>query len=99
MSVPVNAGIDIKSLYGAAHFGMIFYRRGGFYHGWGFGYQIPVYSKADISSSFTGDSFIDGAIRSTGSYQEVESELERLGEKAGKLGLPYLQLLEIGYLF
>ncbi|SMF03255.1 hypothetical protein [Pseudobacteriovorax antillogorgiicola] len=97
--VPIDAAIDIKSLYTAIHFGMVFYRRGGFYNGFGFGYQIPFYSQADIDASFTGDGVIDDAIRSTSSYQEVENDLEELGVKAGKYGLPYLQIIELGYRF
>lgn len=99
ISVPTSARIDIRSLYTAVHGGMVFYRKQGFYTGFSFGYQIPFYSWADVDSSITGDEIIDAALKSTAAYQELEGELETLGRRAGKFGLPYIQILELGYHF
>mgnify|MGYP003683359301 CR=1 FL=1 len=99
VSVPTSANINIMTLYSAIHLGMIYYQKNGFHSGFGFGYQVPFHSDADVNSSITGDDLIDESIRATAAYQDLESELEKLGRKAGKFGLPYIQLFEVGYRF
>ncbi len=97
--IDVQADLNIYSIYLNPKVGFTWYHRQGWFTGFGFGYNIPIYSQAGFSGTFTEDKFINQALVQTEGYSSFKSEIERLGTKAGKLGLPYLQILEIGYLF
>lgn len=101
LSYPIDVRADLKiySVYLNPKLGFTWFHKGGLFTGFSFGYNLPVYSQASFQGTFIEDDYINQAVTDTESYAGLKSDIEFLGTKAGKLGLPYLQLFELGYIF
>ena len=99
LEVDVDASMDVLSFYYTPHVGLVWYKRNGFHSGLSFGYLIPATANASLDARFSDDRFLDQSIKSTAAYQNLASDVEGLGRRAGKIGLPFLNLIELGYLF
>ena len=94
LDLELDVSTKIQALYITPHGGLA-WDKGKWRIGFSVGYLIPIYSQGDIGIQLTGDSTIDSAVKNTASYREIETDLEKLGAKAGRLGLPVLHILEV----
>jgi hypothetical protein len=99
IDIEIDAAMQVLSAYYTPHLGFVWYQRSGFHAGFSFGYVIPFYSDAAMDTQITNDSFVDDSVQSTENYQALKEDVETLGRKAGRQGLPFVQLIEMGYLF
>lgn len=94
-----QAKMQIQALYWSPQFGVASQWRNGGYYQFSLGLQIPFYAQAHFESAFTDDPLIDEAVKSTQSYRDFESDLQRIGTRIGKLALPIIKIFEFGISF
>lgn len=99
LKIASEASIVVRSLYWTPQIGLSHRGKSGLIYNFVTGIQIPFAASARFSAKFTDDAFIDESIKSTDDYQSLKRDIERLGEKYGKLALPVLKLFELGISF
>lgn len=93
-SIPVTLKVDIKSTYTIPHIGWMWgVKDGGFFYSMELGMQSP----SGVKTTLTTDA--DPLIKATQDYQDLEKEVTDTGDKIGKVGLPFLTLVKMGWLF
>jgi len=97
--VPVDAKLSITTIVTMAQIGLMWQNSRHLFWGFSVGLQVPLYSDSRLKTSVTDDPFINEIIQSVGDYQEIQRDVEKASEKAGKISLPVLQILELGYFF
>lgn len=95
----VKGEMRIHSIYYTPKVGMIKHFNSGLSLSWGFGFMVPAYVRSQFDASITGDELIDDLIRELEAYKENKRDLERIGKRIGQVGLPVIDLIEIGYRF
>ena len=90
----VTATGEVKSNYVTPHLGWMWgHDDGGFFATFELGYQSPSNVKVSVTSD------APSAAQALPEYQELEDDAQSDAEKYGKMSLPYLALLKIGWLF
>lgn len=85
---------EVKSNYLTPHLGWIWGQAGsGVFASFAIGYQSP----SNVTTAFSSDA--SAAQQLTTEYQDLQTKVRDNAEKLGKMGLPYLGLFKIGYLF
>jgi hypothetical protein len=100
-TVNVTADGTINAAYVTPQFGWMWVFSGGFTLGFDFGILVPISPRTQIdlvADSALGNTAID-IVRSTASYQELESRVDDVGNRVGKLNLPYVTVLKLGWMF
>lgn len=93
-TIPVTLKVNIKSSYMIPHIGWMWgIKDGGFFFSTELGMQSPSGVKTDLETD------ADAAIKATADYQDLEKEVTDMGDKIGKIGLPFLTLVKMGWLF
>lgn len=90
----VTGTAKVKADYLTPHIGWMWgMEGGGFFGGFEIGYQSPMNAKVEYNDNApAGATLIPD-------YNKFRKDVQDEGEKYGKLGLPYLALLKIGWLF
>lgn len=90
----VTAVGEVKSNYITPHVGWMWgLHNAGFFFSFEVGYQSPFDVKIDLSSD------APALAQQTPDYQRLERQVRDDAEKYGKMGLPYVALLKLGWLF
>lgn len=94
VSVPATVGMDIDTTYIAPQLGWRWEWESGFVVGIDFGWQFVTTSGSTLTTNIT-----DPTITSLPDYQKIVSDVNDVGNKIGKQGLPNITLLQFGYMF
>ena len=93
-AVSVDAKVEVKSNYITPHLGWMWgMSDGGFFASMELGYQSPSSVKTDFTNN------APTAVQSTQEYLDLEKEVKDECDKFGKIGLPHVVLLKLGWLF
>jgi hypothetical protein len=95
--LPIHARAKIAAIFISPKIGFNWRTSRRISMGFGFGYQIPITSKGSFDANYQEDPFINDAIKSTQSYRNMKHEAGELATKAGKLGLPVIEVFNINY--
>jgi hypothetical protein len=95
----LTGSYDITSTYLFAGVGWLWRLTQNFVLGTGFGLHLPIASSAEFDATLADSEVLNEAVKKTNAYKEFESATEDAGKAAGRLALPKLELLRIGYLF
>jgi hypothetical protein len=92
---------NVGSPYLTPHFGWFWIFGSGFSLGLEAGYQFPLGAKTtiDITSSDPNVNSYITQIQATSQYKQAEADVQQIGDKFGKLPLPYFTALRIGWMF
>lgn len=90
----VTVKVDIKSMYLTPHVGWMWgIADGGLFASMEFGYQVPMSSSTDFSTT------APTAVQSTAEYIKLDADVRDAGNKIGKTSIPFLTLIKLGWLF
>jgi hypothetical protein len=89
----VNAEAEVKAAYVSPQIGWLAMWDSGFT----LGFQIGAVIPSGTTTEFTTDA--PALAQATTEYQQLEADVKDEGDKYGKMTLPYLTLLRIGWLF
>ncbi len=90
----VTGTAKVKADYLTPHVGWMWgMEGGGFFGGFEIGYQSPMNAKVEYNDNAPAGATLFSE------YNEFRKDVQDQGEKYGKMGLPYLALLKIGWLF
>lgn len=99
----VNTSVtaDIVSAYLTPHLGWLWIWKSGFTVGFDFGVQLPINPNTQISIATNNNIANIGLdlIEHTQQYQDLQSKVQNDGDKLGKLPLPYMTVLRLGWMF
>lgn len=90
---PVTLTADVSSLILTPHLGWRWGGTTGIFIGMEFGWQLSLSNTVKLSTDPASVSSSDPE------FQELERQVNDQADKLGKSGLPYIALLQIGYLF
>jgi hypothetical protein len=101
VSIPVRASLKVGSPYLTPHLGWIWELRTGLTLGVELGWQIPVGANPELTLAID-DPTLEGyleQVQQTAAYQKLRQDIESVAERLGKVGLPYVTALRIGWAF
>jgi hypothetical protein len=89
----VKAEATVKASYLKPQFGWIWQYDSGFSIGMEFGYLSPSGSTTDFTSN------APAPAQATPEYANLEKDVKDNGDKFGKMGLPFVSLIRLGWMF
>lgn len=92
-STNVVLDLDITSTYMVPHIGWLSVYSFGLTFGFDVGMIVPSGVKSKLSSN------APTIVKSTSDYQKMEDDILASGDKLGKVSIPYMTLLKVGWLF
>jgi hypothetical protein len=102
-SIDTSIKMSVVSPYITPHMGWLWVFQSGFVLGLDFGWQFPLSSKTELeASATTSNALANNAIelvQQTQQYQALENDVKDIGNKIGKISLPYFTVLRIGWFF
>jgi hypothetical protein len=99
--VPTTVKAAIKSGYFTPAIGWFRVAESGFIWGFDLGIQIPLKPNTQIEVSID-DPTLQAAltqVQATAAFQKLERNVEAAGDKLGKIKLPYITVLRLGWMF
>lgn len=100
LKVPTTLRLEIESNYLTPQIGWYARWDCGFTLGFDFGYQMPSGAKSKLQTSFENVSTAsEASVRNSDEYKKNKKDVEDAAETIGKMGIPYITLLRLGWLF
>ncbi len=101
-SVNLEATDEIKTTYISPHLGWRWVTNVGFFYGMEFGWQFAMSSTATVTTNQ--DSLFEDLVRPNDAsayetYRNLKADIEDKSNKIGKIGLPHVSLIQIGWYF
>ena len=100
-SLNTNVALKLTSFYLTPHLGWEWVTSGGFAFGLDFGWQFPFApsTTVTVTSDQTLTQSVLNLIEQTAEYQSLNSNVSDAGDKIGKISIPYITVLRLGYFF
>jgi hypothetical protein len=100
-NIDTSVTAQITSAYLTPHLGWFKVFNSGFTLGFDFGLQVPVRPQTQIAIA-TNNNVANIAldlIEQTKQYQDLQTKVQDAGDKIGKIPLPYMTVLRLGWMF
>jgi hypothetical protein len=98
---PINLSAEatVESIFIGYHLGWIKTFDSGLNIGGGLGLHAPLQSSAKVDANYEDNAALNAALKETDAYKGFESDIEDAGKQAGRLALPYIEIIRVGFLF
>jgi hypothetical protein len=90
----VTADAKVKTQFVTPHIGWRWLWKSGFFMGMDLGWQIGLSAKTTLSTNIS-----EPLVLASSQYLDLQSKAEEQGNKLGKTGVPFITLLQFGWLF
>lgn len=103
LTVPMHLELKVTSLFLTPHLGWIWHLGSGntgFTLGFELGAQLPASPKSELTAETTDPSMSPyiSVVKLTKAYQDINTKIDDIGNKLGKIAFPYTAL-RLGYFF
>ena len=100
LTVPTTLRLEIESNYFTPQIGWYARWDSGFTLGFDIGFQIPSGANSELQTSFEDVSAAgEVAVRNSDEYKDNKKDVEDAAEAIGKKGIPFINIIRLGWLF